>query len=83
MKDKPAARRPPAGPRIEDPGPPGWGLRFSTMDQPACIASAGPETPLLISEGMLPRVLGIEFPQQGSERECKVVQGTTHRVNGK
>ena len=44
---------------------------------------AGPETPLLISEGMLPRVLGIEFPQQGSERECKVVQDTTHRANGK
>ena len=26
---------------------------------------------------------GKEFPQQGSERECKVVQDTTHRANGK
>ena len=26
---------------------------------------------------------GKEFPQQGSECECKVVQGTTHRANGK
>ena len=26
---------------------------------------------------------GKEFPQQGSERECKVVQGTTRCANGK
>ena len=56
----------------------GWSELGTFNGQPA-----GPETPLLISEGMLPRVLGIEFPQQGSERECKVVQDTTHRANGK
>jgi hypothetical protein len=26
---------------------------------------------------------GKEFPQHGSERECKVVPGTTHCANGK
>jgi hypothetical protein len=26
---------------------------------------------------------GKEFPQQGSERECKVVPGTTRCANGK
>ena len=37
MKDKPAARRPPAGPRIDDPGPPGWGVRIGGAQ-----ARAGP-----------------------------------------
>ena len=37
MKDKPAARRPPAGPRIDDPGPPSWGVRIGGAQ-----ARAGP-----------------------------------------